>query len=142
MRSHSIVLQVFTQEQAVSLILFACIYKNSCSIFVLRITSGPRVKFVDSKRFLTPTHPVVYATDRSKAVVQVFFLFCVVLWFILRSASCLVSCFFSLLSTVIALLGEEGGWFMCFLCIYLFILHALISVIFLFLLVSGVGCGI
>ena len=34
-------------------------------------------------------HPVVYATDRSKAVVPVLFLFCVALWFILRDASCL-----------------------------------------------------
>ena len=31
---------------------------------------------------------VVYATDSSKAMVPVLFLFCVTLWFILRSASC------------------------------------------------------
>ena len=47
--------------------------------FVLRITSGPRVKFVDSKRSLTTPSPVVYATDRSKAVVPVLFLFYVAL---------------------------------------------------------------
>ena len=34
-----------------------------------------------------PSSPVVYATDRSKAVVPVLFLFCVALWFILRGAS-------------------------------------------------------
>ena len=53
--------------------------------FVLRITSGPSAKFVNSKSALTtrphPPNipsppPVVYATDRSKAVVLVFFLFC------------------------------------------------------------------
>ena len=37
-------------------------------IFVLIITSGPSVKFVDRKVLFPPT-PVAYATDRSKAVV-------------------------------------------------------------------------
>ena len=46
------------------------------------------MKFVDSKSMLQS--PVVYATDRSKAVVPVLFLFCVALWFILRGASYLV----------------------------------------------------
>ena len=56
--------------------------------------------------------PVVYA----KAVVPVFFLFCVALWFILRCASCfkdfpcsLSSCFFIPFSIVITSLGEEGA---------------------------------
>ena len=47
--------------------------------------------------------PVVYATNRSKAVVPVLFLFCLALWFILRGVSCfkvfpgsLSSCFFFL----------------------------------------------
>ena len=35
-----------------------------------------------------PPSPVVYATDRSKAVVPVLFLFIVALWFILRGALC------------------------------------------------------
>ena len=35
--------------------------------------------------------PVVYATDRSKAVVQVLFLFCAALWFILRAVHVLKS---------------------------------------------------
>ena len=45
------------------------------------------------KIFLTPPPPpppppqVVYATDRSKAVIPVLFLFCVALWSILRGAS-------------------------------------------------------
>ena len=61
--------------------------------FVLRNTSGPRVKFVDSYKYSppTPSHTVVYATDRSKAVVPVFSLFCVALWFILWGAVCLKS---------------------------------------------------
>ena len=45
------------------------------------------MKFVDRKRSLQPS---VYATDRSKAIVPVLFLFCAALWFILRGASCLV----------------------------------------------------
>ena len=82
--------------------------------------------FVDSKRSLN--RPVVYATDRSKAVVPIWFLFCVALWFILWGASCLVlpcslsSCFFSLFSILITSLGGEGAGlcaaraFVCFLC--------------------------
>ena len=98
------------------------------------------------KIFLTPT--VVYATYRSKAVVPVLFLFCVALWFILRGASCLKvftcslsSCFFISFSIVIASLGEEGAGLCAsraFVCLFV---HVLVSVIFLFLLVSGVGCG-
>ena len=59
-----------------------CEPKCLCT-FVLRIRSGPRVKFTGSK-----------STDRSKSVVPVLFLFCVALWLILRGSSCLVySCF-------------------------------------------------
>ena len=35
----------------------------------------------------TINRPVVYTTDRSKAAVQVLFLFCLVLWFLLRDVS-------------------------------------------------------
>ena len=66
------------------------------------------------KIFLTPQ--VVYATDRSKAVVPVLFLCCVALWFILWGASCfkvfpcsLSSCFIIPFSIVITSLGEEGA---------------------------------
>ena len=38
-------------------------------ISVLRVASGPRVKLVSCKSALNP--PVVYSTDRSKAVVRV-----------------------------------------------------------------------
>ena len=74
------------------------------------------------------------------------FLFCVALWFILRGASCfkvfpcsLSSCFFISFSIVIASLGEEGAGLCAsraFICLFL---HPV--VFFLFLLVSGVGCG-
>ena len=47
-------------------------------ISVLRAALGPRVKFASCKSALNP--PVVYSTDRSKALV----LLCVALWFILR----------------------------------------------------------
>ena len=43
-------------------------------IFVLRIISGPRVKFVQRKAFKPRG-----STDRSKAVVPMLFLFCVAL---------------------------------------------------------------
>ena len=48
---------------------------------VLRVTSGPRVKLAVRKSALN--HPVVYSTDRSKAVVPVLVLLFVALWFIL-----------------------------------------------------------
>ena len=44
--------------------------------FLLRIISGPRVKFVQWKAFKSP---VVYTTERFKAVVRMLFLFCVAL---------------------------------------------------------------
>ena len=51
-------------------------------VSVLRVASGPRVKLASCKSTLNP--PVVYSTDRSKAVVPVLVLLFVALWFILR----------------------------------------------------------
>ena len=51
-------------------------------ISVLGVASGPRVKLASCKSALKP--PVVYSTDRSKAVVPVLVLLFVALWFILR----------------------------------------------------------
>ena len=51
-------------------------------VSVLRVASGPRVKLASCKSALNP--PVVYSTDRSKAVVPVIVLLFVALWFILR----------------------------------------------------------
>ena len=58
-------------------------------ISVLSIASGPRVKLASCKSALThphptPTTPVVYSTDRSKALVPMLVLLFVALWFILR----------------------------------------------------------
>ena len=46
--------------------------ERSMYIFVLRIISGPRVKFVQWTAFKPP---LVYTTGRSKAVVPMSFLF-------------------------------------------------------------------
>ena len=51
-------------------------------ISVLRVASGPRVKLAGCKSALNP--PVVYSTDRFKAVVLMLVLLFVALWFILR----------------------------------------------------------
>ena len=51
-------------------------------ISVLTVASGPREKLANCKSALNP--PVVYSTDRSKAVVPVVVLRFVALWFILR----------------------------------------------------------
>ena len=60
-------------------------------VSVLRVASGPRVKLVSCKSALIPPDtpppphpPVVYSTDRSKAVVPVLVLRFVALWLILR----------------------------------------------------------
>ena len=51
-------------------------------ISVVRVASGTRVKLASCKSALNL--PVVYSTDRSKAVVQVLVLLFVALWFNLR----------------------------------------------------------
>ena len=82
-------------------------------ISVLRVASGPRVKLARCKSALNS--PVVCSTDRSKAVVPVFVLLFVALWFILRGDLlyvCLSMChfvivFLSPFSITITSLGEE-----------------------------------
>ena len=82
-------------------------------VSVLRVASGPRVKLASCKSALNP--PVVYSTDRSKAVVPVLVLLFVALWFILRGDllyvfSCVILflCFSVLLVLrLITTLGEE-----------------------------------
>ena len=58
---------------------FLCVF---LCVSVLRVASGPRVKLASCKSALNP--PVVYSTDRSKAVVPVLVLLFDALWFILR----------------------------------------------------------
>ena len=88
------------------------------------------------------------ATGRSKAVVPVFFLFCVALWFILRGTSCfevflcsLSSCFVIPFSIAVTSLGKSE--LVCMLLLHLFVCFVRVSFgIFLFILVSGVDCGL
>ena len=63
---------------------------------VLRETSGTGLNLASCKSALNP--PVVYSTDRSKAVVPVLVLLFVALWFILRGV------FFYVLACVILFL--------------------------------------
>ena len=81
-------------------------------------------------------------------MVLVSFLFCLTLWFLLRGDSCwvvpcsLLSCFVSTFSIVITSLSvERESWSMCFSCICLFIVQALIFVLLLFFVVSGVAAA-
>ena len=75
-------------------------------VSVLRVASGPRVKLASCKSALNT--PVVYSTDRSKAVVPVLVLLFVALWFILRGDLChFVLVFFTPFSIAISSLGEE-----------------------------------
>ena len=80
-------------------------------VSVLRVGSGPREKLASCKSALYP--PVVYSTDRSKAVVPVLVLL-VALWFILRGdllyvfpCVILFLCFFCPFSIAITSLGKE-----------------------------------
>ena len=114
-------------------------------ISVLRVASGPRVKLASCKSALNP--PVVYSTDRSKAVVPVLVLLFVALWFILRGdlfyvLPCVI--LFLLFSVLLALqlprLGKRELILVLF--VSLFDLRLFGFVCFLFLLVSGKGSGL
>ena len=85
---------------------------ESLCISVLIVASGPRVKLASCKSALNL--PVVYSTDRSKAVVPVLVLLFVVLWFILRGdllyvLSCVILflCFSVLLVLRLPRLGKR-----------------------------------
>ena len=80
------------------------------SISLLRVASGPRV--ASCKSALNP--PVVYSTDRSKAVVPMLVLLFVALWFILRGdlfyvlpCVILLLCFSVLLALRLLRLGKR-----------------------------------
>ena len=91
----------------------------------------------------TLNHPLVYCTDRSKAVVPVLVLLFVALWFIPRGdllyvLPCVILflCFSVLLALRLPRLGKRELFVRLFdLCLFGF-------VGFLFLLVSGKGCGL
>ena len=91
---------------------------------------------------------MVYSADRSKAVVPVLVLLFVALWFILRgdlfyvlTLCYFVIVFFSPFSIAITSLGEERELILV-LFVHLFDLCLFGFIGFLFLLVSGKGCGL
>ena len=81
----------------------------------------------------------------SKAVVPVLFLFCVALYYgalhVLKSSRALCP---GVAPFVLAVLSPRLGKreLVYVLLVHLFVLYVLVFVIFLFLLVSGVGCGL
>ena len=114
-------------------------------VSVLRVASGPRVKLASCKSALNP--PVVYSTDRSKAVVPVLVVLFVALWFILRGdllyvfpCVILFLCFLVLLVLRLPRLGKRELILVLF--VRLFDLCLFWFVDFLFLLGSGKGCGL
>ena len=114
-------------------------------IYVLRVSSGPRVKLVSCKSALNPT--VVCSTDRSKAVVPVLVLLLVALWFILRGdllyvfpCVILFLCFSVLLVLRLPRLGKRELILVLFVRLFGLCLFRFVG--FLFLLGSGKGCGL
>ena len=87
-------------------------------ISVLKVQSGPRVKLASCKSLLTPAPtplPVVYSTDRSKAVVPALILLFVdlrfILWgdlFYVLPCVILFLCFSVLLTLRLPRLGKRG----------------------------------
>ena len=111
-------------------------------VSVLRVASGPRVKLASCKSALNP--PLVYSTDRSKAVVPVLVLLFVALWFILRGdvLPCVISflCFLVLLVLRLPRLGKRELILVLFVRLFDLCLFGFVG--FLFLLGSGEGCGL
>ena len=114
-------------------------------VSVLRVASGPRVKLVSCKSAFNP--PMVYSTDRSKAVVPVLVLFFVALWFIIRGdllcvfpCVILFLCFSVLLVLRLPRLGKKELILVLFVRLFDLCLFGFVG--FLFFLVSGKGCGL
>ena len=117
-------------------------------VSVLRVASGPRMKLASCKSALnTPHPPVVYSTDRSKAVIPVLVLLFVALWFILRGdllyvfpCVILFLCFLVLLVLRLPRLGKRELILVLFIRLFDLCLFGFVG--FLFLLGSGKGCGL
>ena len=114
-------------------------------VSVLRVASGPRVKLASCKSVLNP--PVVYSTDRSKAVIPVLVLFFVALRFTLRSdllyvfpCVILFLCFSVLLVLRLPRLGKRELILMLFVRLFDLCLFGFVG--FPFLFGSGKGCGL
>ena len=111
-------------------------------ISVLRVASEPRVMLASCKSALNP--PMVYSSDRSKAVVPVLVLLVITLWFILRGdlfyvLPCVILflCFSVFLALRLPRLGKRE--LILVPVVRLFDLHLFGFVCFRFLLVSGNG---
>ena len=111
----------------------------------LRVASGPRVQLASCKSALNP--PVVYSTDRPKAVVPVLVLLFGALWFILRGdllyvlpCAILLLCFSVLLALRLPRLGKRELILVLFVRLIDLCLFGYVG--FFFLLVSGKGCGL
>ena len=115
-------------------------------ISVLRVASGPRVKLASCKSaFTSPLPPlVVYSTE---AVVPVLVLLFGALWFILRGdllyvlpCAILFLCFSVLLALRLPRLGKRELTLVLFIRLIDLCLFGFVG--FLFLLMSGKGCGL
>ena len=109
------------------------------------MASVPRVKLASRGSALNS--PVVYSTERSKAVVPVLVLLLVALWFILRGDllyvfPCVILfwCFSVLLVLRLPRLGKRELVLVLF--VRLFGLYLFRFVVFSLLLGSGKGCGL
>ena len=114
-------------------------------ISVLRVASGPRAKLASCKSALNS--PVVYSTDRSKAVVPVLVFLFLALWFILRGdllyvLPCVILflCFSVLLVLRIPRLVKRELILVLFVRLFDLCFFGFVG--FLFLLVSGKGCDL
>ena len=117
-------------------------------ISVLRVATGPRVKLASCESALKPPQPpAVYSADRSEAVVPVLVLHFVALWFILRGdlfyvLPCVILflCFSVILALRLSRLVKRELILVLFVCLFDLCLFGFVG--FLFLLVSGKGCGV
>ena len=98
------------------------------------------MKLASRKSALNP--PVVYSTDRSKAVVPVLVLLFGALWVILRGdLLCVLPCaILFLLALRLPRLGKRELILVLFVCLIDLCLFGFVG--FLFLLMSGKGCGL
>ena len=120
------------------------LYANRIFMYFCMKSSIGRVKLASCKIALNP--PMIYSTDRSEAVVSVLVLLFVALWFILRGdlffvLPCVILflCFSVILALRLPRLWKRELFWVFF--IRLFALRLFAFVCFLFLLVSGKGCG-
>ena len=115
-------------------------------ISVLRVAPRPREKSASCKCALNP--PVVYSTDRSKAVVPVLVLLFGALWFILRGDLLYVlpcAIFFLCLSVLLALrlprLGKRELILVLFVCFIDLCLFGFVGFLFLCGRAAVCDCG-